>query len=239
MSPVLKASVPVPLALILGLLTSLVIAAEVPAPAKRQLAPAVSVVEAVTREIAESVVVTGTLVPRDEVLVGPEIEGFRVAEVLVEEGARVEQGQVLARLSRDLVERQLAQQKASVEKAAAAVPQAQSNIEQAEAAETEARLGFARAKQLAQTGNATTVSIEARTSALRQAESRLAFAKSGLAMARAELAQALAVRDELELRLARTQIRAPAASRSGEDGGVQRPVGFGDPRVRCSVLVVR
>ena len=185
--------------------------AETAPAAKAAPAPAVSVVEAARREIVESVVVTGTLVPRDEILVTPEIDGYRLVELLTEEGMRVEKGQVLARLNRDLIDRQLAQQNALIDKASAAVPQAQSNIEQAEAAELEARLAYDRAKQLIQTGNTTAVIMEGRTAALRQAEGKLAFARNGLAMARAELAQARAVRDELELRLARTEIRAPEA----------------------------
>ncbi|WP_132257013.1 efflux RND transporter periplasmic adaptor subunit [Methylobacterium segetis] len=180
-------------------------------PAQPRPAPAISVVEAARREIVESVIVTGTLVPRDEILITPEIEGYRVTEVLVEEGARVERGQVLARLSRDLIDRQLAQQNALVDKASAAVPQARSTIEQAEAAELEARLAHDRARQLLQTGNATAAVMEGRTASLRQAEGKLAFARNGLVIARAELAQALAVRDELQLRLARTEIRAPEA----------------------------
>ncbi len=189
---------------------------EAAATAKPILAPAVSVVEATRRETVETVTVTGTLVPRDEVLVTPEIDGYRVTEVLVEEGARVVKGQVLARLARDLIDRQIAQQDAVVAKAEAAVPQSQSSIEQAEAAETEARLSLDRARSLSATGNTTAVVMETRTSALRQAEGRLAFACNGLAMAKADLAQARAVRDELSLRLARTEIRAP------EDGIVSR-----------------
>jgi len=180
------------------------------APATPPL-PAVSVVEAQRREIVETVTVTGTLVPRDEILVTPEIDGARITEVLVEEGMRVARGQVLARLSRDLIDRQLAQQTALVDKAAAVVPQAESTIAQAEAAETEARLSHDRARQLLQSGNATAVILENRTSLLRQAEGKLAFARNGLVIARAELAQARAVRDELDLRLARTEIRAPEA----------------------------
>ncbi|WP_026597010.1 efflux RND transporter periplasmic adaptor subunit [Methylobacterium sp. 77] len=181
-----------------------------PAPATK-LMPAVTVVEAKRREIVEQVVVTGTLVPRDEILVTPEIEGYRVTEVLAEEGMRVERGQVLARLSRDLIDRQIAQQNALVDKANAAVPQAQSSIEQAEAAEMEARLSFDRAKQLLTSGNGTAAIMEGRTATLRQTEGKLAFARNGLVIARAELAQAKAVRDELDLRLARTEIRAPEA----------------------------
>jgi HlyD family secretion protein len=199
------------LALALGLPARPVLASPAPASAKADLVPTISVVDAKRREIVESVVVTGTLVPRDEILVTPEIEGYRVTEVLVEEGARVARGQVLARLSRDLIDRQLAQQAALVEKAEAAVPQAQSSIEQAEAAETEARLAFERAQQLLRTGNATAAVMEGRTAALRQAEGKLAFARNGLRIARADLAQARAVLDELNLRLARTEIRAPEA----------------------------
>ena len=178
--------------------------------------PAVSVIQSTRREIVETMVVTGTLVPRDEILVTPEIDGYRITDVLVEEGARVERGQVLARLSHDLIDRQIAQQRANIDKASAAVPQAENNIEQAEAAETEARLGFERANQLMQSGNTTAVTIEARTSALRQAEGRTAFARNGLVSAKADLEQAKAVGDELKLRLARTEIRAP------EDGIVSR-----------------
>ncbi len=211
MRPVLLRAAPA--ALMLGLTL-----AGIPAAARAETAapkapppPAVSVVEAARREITETVVVTGTLVPRDEILVTPEIEGYRITELLVEEGARVERGQVLARLSRDLIDRQLAQQSALIDKAAAVVPQAQSTIEQAEAAETEARLAYDRARQLMTSGNATAVIMETRTAALRQAEGKLAFARNGLVIARAELAQARAVKDELELRLARTEIRAPEA----------------------------
>ncbi|WP_246733417.1 efflux RND transporter periplasmic adaptor subunit [Methylobacterium sp. BTF04] len=182
-----------------------------PAPLRAPLLPVVSVVEAVRREVVETVIVTGTLVPRDEILVTPEIEGYRVTEVLVEEGMRVERGQVLARLSRDLIDRQIAQQNALVDKATAAVPQAQSTIEQAEAAEMEARLSYDRAKQLMQSGNGTAVIMEGRTSTLRQAESKLSFARSGLLVAKADLAEARAVRNEMDLRLARTEIRAPEA----------------------------
>ena len=68
-------------------------------PEPQAIAPAISVVPAETREVVERAVITGTLVPRDEILVSPEIEGFRITELLAEEGDRVAAGQVLARLS--------------------------------------------------------------------------------------------------------------------------------------------
>lgn len=75
--------------------------ASVPEPAA--IAPAVTVVHAERREIVENAVVTGTLVPRDEILVAPEVEGLRITELLVEEGDRVAKGQVLARLSSEMI----------------------------------------------------------------------------------------------------------------------------------------
>ena len=62
-----------------------------------------------------------------------------------------------------------------------------------------------------QSGNATAAIMETRTAALRQAESRSGFARNGLVIAEADLAQSRAVREELRLRLSRTDIRAPEA----------------------------
>ena len=76
-------------------------ASSVPDPAT--LLPAVSVVPAERREIVERAIVTGTLVPRDEILVAPEVEGLRIVELAAEEGDRVERGAVLARLSLEMI----------------------------------------------------------------------------------------------------------------------------------------
>src|SRR3954449_8707865 len=127
------------------------------APAQPSLAPAVTVTRAVEREVVERAVVTGTLIPRQEVLVAPELDGPRITEVLVEEGDNVAQGQVLARLSRDLLETTLAQNTATVARAEAAIAQAQSQIIQAEAAQVEAGQALERTRALMKTGNATEV----------------------------------------------------------------------------------
>ncbi|MFL5224224.1 MAG: biotin/lipoyl-binding protein, partial [Microvirga sp.] len=66
-----------------------------PPQAHTPAAPAVTVVRAAERDLVERAIVTGTLVPREEILVAPEVEGYRIADVLVEEGSVVKQGQVL------------------------------------------------------------------------------------------------------------------------------------------------
>jgi HlyD family secretion protein len=60
----------------------------------------VTVAEVRQRCFTETLECAGRLVPRQEILVRPEIEGLRVSQVLVEEGDRVTEGQVLARLGR-------------------------------------------------------------------------------------------------------------------------------------------
>jgi HlyD family secretion protein len=180
-------------------------------PEAAAIAPAVTVVPAANREIVEQAVVTGTLVPRDEIMVAPEIEGYRITELLVEEGAQVARGQVLARLSREMIETQEASNAAAIAKAEAAIVQARSQIVQAEAAQVEASLALERARSLVKTGNATAAALEQRVSTAQGADGRLAAARGGLQLAQADLATARAQGAEIALRRARTEIRAPEA----------------------------
>jgi HlyD family secretion protein len=138
------------------------------------LPPSVTVASADEREIVERAVVTGTLVPRDEVLVAPEIVGLRITEVLVEEGAVVKQGQVLARLSRDILETQLAQNTASLSRADAAIAQGQKPDRSGRCRAGRGQRG-ARAHPGAHAGgNTTDAVLEQRVSAARVGEGRLA-----------------------------------------------------------------
>jgi len=173
--------------------------------------PAVSVVVSAVRELVETVAATGTLVPREEVLVVAENEGVRIAEVLVEEGDSVAEGQVLARLARDLLDAQLAQNAAALARADAAIAQARAQIVQAEAASVEARQALERARALRSTGNATEATLEQRVAAARSGEGRLAAARDGLSFSIAEKAQIEAQRRELAVRAARSEVKAPRA----------------------------
>src|SRR5262245_48752120 len=72
-------------------------------------AAAVTVARAAPADFVETVLVTGSLVAREEILVGPEVEGLRITQVLADEGMRVKKGDVLARLVADTLDAQLAQ----------------------------------------------------------------------------------------------------------------------------------
>jgi len=60
----------------------------------------VTVARVAPADFVETVLATGSLVAREEILVGPEVEGLRITEVLADEGMRVKKGEVLARARR-------------------------------------------------------------------------------------------------------------------------------------------
>lgn len=85
----------------------------------------VRVVRVEDRAITGSLTASGALIPREEAAVNPEVTGYRVAKVLVEEGAYVKAGQTLAQLDGALVTAQLEQQKALAAQASAQAEQAE------------------------------------------------------------------------------------------------------------------
>src|SRR5690606_33098858 len=173
--------------------------------------PAANVVKVAPDDFVETVMVTGTLVPREEILVAPEVEGLRVLEELVEEGDRVERGQVLARLVHTTNGAQLAQNTALIAKAEASIAQARSTITQAEASLKEAHNALERATELRRSGNVSESVFDQREAAARTAEAILVAARDGLKVAEAEKKHLEAQRRELEWRRSKTEVRAPAS----------------------------
>ena len=184
--------------------------------AQRAKPPAVTVTEAKKISFVDNVLVTGSLVPREEVLVGPEIDGYRLTELLAEEGDHVKEGQVLAKVSREILEAQLAQNTASLSKTQAAMDQVRNQITESEATLRQVQDAFNRVKPLRESGVASQATFDDRDAAFRTARARLAAQKEGLKLAEAEQILMRAQRQELEIKLGRTDIRAPA------DGVVSR-----------------
>lgn len=196
--------------------------------------PAVTVVPATRGIMAETLTVTGTVVPREEVLVSPQIEGLAITQVLADEGDRVSGGQVLARLSREMLETQLAQNAAQSARAVAAISQAQSAIAEAQATRVQADAAFVRARELLATGSGSRENFENRQAAAGVAAARLTAAQDLLAVAQADRALAAAQREELAVKIARTDVRTPVAGivsrRVAHLGAVV--MGAGDPLFR-------
>ena len=205
-----------------------------PAPVAEPRPPSVTVAAATTGPIAETAVLTGTLVPREEVLVSPQIEGFAITEILAEEGDSVAAGQVLARLSRDVLDASIAQNAAQIARSDAAVAQARSSIAEAQASKVQVDLALARTRELVSNGNAAREVFEQRQAASQTAAARLDLANNALHAAEADRAYADAQRRELLVRLARTELRAPVGGvvsrRVARLGAVV--MGAGDPLFR-------
>ncbi len=173
--------------------------------------PAVSVLPAMQGTLAATVLVTGTLVARDEVLVSPQIDGLAITAMEAEEGDRVAAGQVLARLSHDALDASLAQNTAQQARADAAVSQAQNAIAEAQATHSQADLAFGRAKDLVATGITSRETYDVRQQAALVAGARLTSSVNALHAAEADAALARAQRQELQVKLDRTTIRTPVA----------------------------
>jgi len=173
--------------------------------------PRVTVAEVRSGALVDRVTVTGTLVARDEILVGPEIDGFRIVELLAEEGDTVARGQVLARLNRDTLDALVAQNDAAIARTDAAIAQAKSQIAQTEVALTQSRQALERVTMLRKNGFAAQANFDTQVNDERANVARLEAARQGLAVSEADRATILAQRQELLVRVARTEVKAPAA----------------------------
>jgi HlyD family secretion protein len=184
--------------------------ASAPASAAGTRAPSVTVVAVRRDAIVDTVIVTGTLVAREEILVAAQIDGYAVTEILVEEGDRVKEGQVLARLSREIIDSALAQNRAQIARAEANIASARSSIVEAEAARAQAQSSFQRTRTLREEGIATAEVFDQRQAAAQQTAARLSAAREQLRLAEADKALAEAQRGEWMIRSGRTEIKAPA-----------------------------
>jgi HlyD family secretion protein len=173
-------------------------------------APAVSVVRVQQSDFAETVLVTGSLVPREEIMVAPQVEGLKVMKINADQGDRVKKGDVLAVLVSETLDAQMAQNDASLARSSAAIAQANSQIVEAEARLKEAKNSLERAKPLNKNGYLSGSTFDQRESAARTTEAQLAAARDGLKSAQAGKAEVEAQRRELSFRRDNAEVKAPA-----------------------------
>jgi HlyD family secretion protein len=159
----------------------------------------VQVVPVREQTLQRPVIGDGSVVAWQELVVGIEAGGLRVAEVPIEEGDRVTRGQVLARLDDAVLVAQAGSARAAVAEVEAALALAQADLR--------------RATELSRTDAVARQTLEQRQANLRQTEARLLSARARL--------------EEAEARQAQTLILAPAdgivARRSVLPGAVAQP----------------
>ncbi|MCK9530776.1 MAG: efflux RND transporter periplasmic adaptor subunit [Gammaproteobacteria bacterium] len=157
-------------------------------------APSYRTAEVTRGELVVSVSATGTLQPLNSVDVGSELSGT-IAKVEVDFNDRVEAGQVLARLDRELLDARLVEARATLRAAEAKVREAAATV-------TETRLALKRCEDLV-------VRQMCAQSDLDKARAAFERARAGEAMAKAQAAQARAAVDAQETNLRKSVIRAP------------------------------
>lgn len=184
--------------------------------------PTVTVATAIASEVAHSLTLIGSLVPRDEIQIGFDADGYRLAEVDANQGDEVKSGQILARLDTDRLDIQLAQNAASIAKDEATIVQAESVVAQMQSSAAEAEADLARANSLGIGNVITTQVMDQRVAAAKAAAAQLASAQAGLSAARADKSLSEAVRNNLMLTKDKTTIRSPCdgvvLSRAAEVG---------------------
>ncbi|WP_051228635.1 efflux RND transporter periplasmic adaptor subunit [Pleomorphomonas oryzae] len=181
------------------------------AAAAQEVVPTVSVVKADRQALSQKVIVTGTLVAREQVLVTPGVEGLKIESIAVDAGDRIEAGAVLARLAVDTIDVQLAQNTSQLASSDAQIAQARAQITSAEASATQSSKALERGQALVGTNAIAKEAFEQRQLAADQANAQVAVARQTLASAEAGRKLIEAQRAELELRRSKTEIKAPRA----------------------------
>lgn len=152
-----------------------------------------------SRSLDLTVTATGNLRPTNLVEVGSEVSG-RIDQVLVDVNDRVARGQVLARINTDVIEDQIAQGRANLEAARAAVAQAQASL-----GVDMAQLGRLQEVQRLSGGQVPSLAeLEIAEGAVRRSRAAAASARANVASAQASLSTAMTNRD-------RAVIRSPVA----------------------------
>ena len=175
------------------------------------LAPAVSVTRARVSEVVETVTVTGTLFRATKSSQDRRSRGCASSRSSSTRAISSPRATVLVRLSRDVLDAQLAQSDAALARADAAIAQAQSQIAQAEANAKLAESDLERTQALARSGNSTQASLDQRSAAQRASSAQAQSARDALRAAHAERNSIEAQRRELMVRISRTEVRTPAA----------------------------
>jgi len=193
--------------------------------------PTVSATQAAQKNFVETVLVTGSFIPREEILVAPEVDGLRVLELKADEGDRVKKGDILAVLVTEQIEAQMAANDASLLSAVASIERARSQITESEARVAEADAQLERARPLVKSKYLSESVFDQRQAAARTARAILESAKGGLAQAEADKARIEAQRRELIWRRGNSEVRAPAdgiiSRRSARIGGIALANSFG------------
>jgi HlyD family secretion protein len=128
------------------------------------------------QDLVRAVPATGSIYAWQEVIIGAEVGGYRVAQVLVDVGSRVKKGQSLVQLANDMLQADLASRRAALRSAEAAEINAAAALRRGESISTSGALSAADLDSLRAEHVAALARVETARADLTTAELRLQYA---------------------------------------------------------------
>ena len=186
--------------------------------------PVINVIPAAEAEMVASITVTGTIVPRQEVAVGTDVAGLIVLELSADQGDRVKEGDIIARLDKSSLEIQLAQIEAQRAQAEASIAQSEAQIVDAQIAVRQAQEALDRARALSAKGITSKADFDNATNAYDSANARLNTSRQALVASQSQLQLVAAQKRDVLLRIEKADVKAPTTgvvlSRNALLGGI-------------------
>jgi HlyD family secretion protein len=128
-----------------------------------------------SRSVDRTVEATGSIQPWQEVIIGPEVGGYRVAAVLVDVGDHVKRGQTLVKLSGDMLDAEVASRRAALRSAEARSANADAALRRGQAVMNTGALSKANLDSLAADQISALAQVETARSDLATSELRLKY----------------------------------------------------------------
>ncbi len=198
-------------------------------PAGEHALPAIVVTAVTSRPMVDRVVATGTIRAVEEVYAAPLVEGLSIRTLQADVGDSVQQDQVLAVLNDDQLVLTKSQLEATLAKAEAGLAQYQAALAEAQANADEAVRTRDRNASLAKSGVVSTAIADQTRAAATAALARVNSAEQAIAVSRADIKVAQTQISDIDLRLARTSVKAPVggivAARTAKVGAIASGAG--------------
>jgi HlyD family secretion protein len=171
--------------------------------------PAIVVTSVTERKLVDRVLTSGTIQPVEEVYVQPLVEGLSIKALGADVGSRVKAGQTLATLMDDTLILQKSQLEANKAKVVAARAQGEAALLQAKTNADEAKRQRDRAITLSKSGTISTAQVDQLTAAATSAAAAQNSAEQALKSNDADMKVIESQIDNINLQLARTEVKAP------------------------------
>ncbi|MHA7968303.1 efflux RND transporter periplasmic adaptor subunit [Rhizobium sp. CAU 1783] len=219
------------LALSVSIVAFAAAAEDAPATPEKPALPAIVVTEATMRPLVDRIVATGTIKAVEEIYVQPQVEGLSISSLQADVGDRIGAEAVVARLNVDTLLLQKGQLDATKAKAEAGLAQYKVQLEDAKASALEADRQFKRAETLAKNGTLSTASADQAETAATSANAKVESTVQAIVIAEADIKVVESQLAEIDLKLARTDVKSPVAglvaARNAKVGAIAS--GAGEP----------